>query len=44
MSEIEKEMRETQEKIVEYSKNLAPGSEKDLFIGVGIVIVQSQHN
>ncbi len=44
LKDIETEMKETQNKITEYSKNLEPGTEKDLFIGVGIVILESQKN
>jgi hypothetical protein len=36
------EIKKTQDLIVDYSKNLEPGSEASLFIGVAIVVVQSQ--
>jgi len=39
INEIEKEMKINQDLIVEYSKNLEPGTEKDLFIGVAIVVL-----
>ena len=34
-------MKQTQEKMEEYSKNLEPGTEVDLFIGVAIVVVST---
>jgi hypothetical protein len=34
-------MKDVQEQMVEYSKNLEPGTEVDLFIGVAIVVVST---
>ena len=40
--DIQQEIRDTEEKMVQYSKNLEPGSERRLFIGVAIVVVKTQ--
>lgn len=37
--ELEHEMRDVQSKMQDYSKNLEPGTEVDLFIGVAIVVL-----
>jgi hypothetical protein len=44
LSEIEREIKENQAKIQQYSKNLEPGGKADLFIGVAIVVVQSEQD
>ena len=44
MSEREREIKENQAKIQQYSKNLEPGGKADLFIGVAIVVVQSEQD
>ena len=37
--ELEHEMKDVQNKMQEYSKNLEPGAEVGLFIGVAIVVL-----
>lgn len=39
LREIEIEIKKTQDLVVDYSKNLEPGSEAGLFIGVAIVVL-----
>lgn len=42
--DIENEMNDVYTKMEEYSKNLEPGSEAGLFIGVAIVVLSSQRD
>lgn len=37
--EIENEIKKNSDLMLDYSKNLEPGTEKDLFIGTAIVVV-----
>lgn len=44
LTELNMEIKKVQNQIQDYTKNLIPGTERELFIGVAIVVVQSQRD
>lgn len=41
LKEIEQTMRSTYKEMSDFSSRLVPGKQEDLFLGVGIVVVQT---
>jgi hypothetical protein len=41
LKEIEQEMRTTYKEMADFSTLLVPGKQEDLFLGVGIVVLQT---